>query len=227
MLRSFNWVWPQHSLNIVSTFFQPMLKQCCDRLTWYDFKIVSTFSQQTLQKSCNSLTWHSVNIINKWCEQRCVCLFPQGLLSFTRRTDNGVLYGGSTFWACGRNAMVLPFKRNLFGSTFTWYYFFPSRAIFVWPRNENAWTKQKQQTNGKRAIWLVYRTDTNARGFWLFKRTLGWKNFMPESFLEINGCFALTSYCNMIGQSNNAFSILGFSLGRKRRGRVLIFSPIG
>ena len=84
------------------------------------------------------------------------------------------------------------------------------RAIFVWPWNENAPTKQKQQTNENRAIWLVYRTDTNARGFWLVKRTLGWKNFMPENFLEINRYFALTSYCNTIGQSNNAFSILGF-----------------
>ena len=54
------------------------------------------------------------------------------------------------------------------------------RAIFVWPRNENLRTKQKQQTNGNKAIWLVYRTDTNAPGFWLVKRTLGWKNFMPE-----------------------------------------------
>ena len=35
---------------------------------------------------------------------------------------------------------------------------------------------------------------------------------MPKSFLEINQYFALTSYCNMIGQSNNAFPILGFSL---------------
>ena len=60
------------------------------------------------------------------------------------------------------------------------------RAIFVWPWNENARTIQKQQTNGNRAIWLVYRTDTNARGFWLVKRTLGWKNFMPENFQEIN-----------------------------------------
>ena len=50
------------------------------------------------------------------------------------------------------------------------------RAIFTWPWNENGQTKQ----NGNRAIWLVYRTDTNARGFWLIKRTLGWKNFMPE-----------------------------------------------
>ena len=33
---------------------------------------------------------------------------------------------------------------------------------------------------------------------------------MPENFLEINGDFALTSYCNTIGQSHNAFSIIGF-----------------
>ena len=46
------------------------------------------------------------------------------------------------------------------------------RAIFVWPWNENARTKQRQQTNGNRAIWLVYPTDTNAPGFWLAKRTL-------------------------------------------------------
>ena len=36
------------------------------------------------------------------------------------------------------------------------------RAIFVWPWNENARTKQKQQTSGNKAIWLVYRTATNA-----------------------------------------------------------------
>ena len=41
-------------------------------------------------------------------------------------------------------------------------------------------TKQKQQKNGNTSIWLVYRTDTNAPRFWLVKRTLGWKNFMPE-----------------------------------------------
>ena len=63
-----------------------------------------------------------------------------------------------------------------------------------------------------RTIWLVYGTGTNARGFWLVKQTLGWKIFMPENFLEINRYFALTSCCNTIGQSNNAFSILGFSL---------------
>ena len=55
-----------------------------------------------------------------------------------------------------------------------------NRAIFVWPWSENAQTKQKQHRNENKAIWLVYRTDTNAPGFWLVKRTLGWKNFMPE-----------------------------------------------
>ena len=48
-----------------------------------------------------------------------------------------------------------------------------SSAIFVWPWFKNVRTKQKQQTNG--AIWLVYRTDTNTRGFWLVKRTFGEK----------------------------------------------------
>ena len=96
----------------------------------------------------------------------------------------------------------------------------PSRAIFAWPWHENRRTKQKQQTNGNRPIWLVYRTDTNARCFWLLimvKRTLGCKNFIPENFLEINRYFPLTSCCNTNGQSSNTFSILGFSLAGKRR----------
>ena len=60
------------------------------------------------------------------------------------------------------------------------------RATFVWPWNEKVQTKQKKQTNGNRAILLVYRADTNARGLWFVKRTPGCKNFMPESFLKIN-----------------------------------------
>ena len=101
------------------------------------------------------------------------------------------------------------------------------RAIFVWPWNENARTRQKQQTNENRVIWLVCRTDTNARSFWLVKQTLGWKNFMPKNFLEINRYLALTSYCDTIDQSNNVFSIFGFSLAGKWRVHVLIFSSIG
>ena len=41
--------------------------------------------------------------------------------------------------------------------------------------------QQKQQTNRNRAIWLVCRTDTNMHGFWLDKRTFGWKIFMPKN----------------------------------------------
>ena len=49
------------------------------------------------------------------------------------------------------------------------------------------------------------------------QRTLDWKTFMLENFLEINRYFALTPTCNTIGQSNNAFSILGFSGGKTKR----------
>ena len=70
--------------------------------------------------------------------------------------------------------------------------------------------KSEKQPNENRAIWLVYQTDTNARGFWLAKWTL---NFLPDNFLEINRFFALTSHCHTIGQSNNVFSILGEGIG--------------
>ena len=54
---------------------------------------------------------------------------------------------------------------RLLRSHFLFTLLFFNRAIFVWPWHENARTKQKQQTNGNREIWLVYRTDTNACGF--------------------------------------------------------------
>ena len=100
------------------------------------------------------------------------------------------------------------------------------RALFVWPWNENVRATQKQDTNGNRAIWLVYRTDVNAPRFWLVNRTLGWNNFMPDNFLEINRYFALTSYCNTIGQSNKAFSISGFSLAEKKEAMFWSFHPL-
>ena len=74
------------------------------------------------------------------------------------------------------------------------------RAIFVWPWNENARTKQKQQTNGNSAIWSVYWTDTNAGGFSLVKRTLRWKNLHAREPSRINRYYALPSYCNTIGR---------------------------
>ena len=40
--------------------------------------------------------------------------------------SHGTIYlvCSSNFWVCGWNPMVLPFKWNLFSSTFTWYYLF-------------------------------------------------------------------------------------------------------
>ena len=78
-------------------------------------------------------------------------------------------------------------------------------------KSENARTKQKQQTTGNRAIWLVYRVDTNACGFWLIKRTpSGEKTSCPRTS-RINRFFALTSYCNRL------FNIRVFFGGKTKR----------
>ena len=71
--------------------------------------------------------------------------------------------------------------------------------------------KNNKRTEIERFDWFIERIQTRV--------AFGW--------LEINRYFALTSYCNTIGQSNSAFSILGFSLAGKRRGDVLILSSIG
>ena len=81
------------------------------------------------------------------------------------------------------------------------------RAIFVWPWNENPRkNRNKKRSEIERFHWFIERIQTRM-AFWLVKRTLRWKNFRLENFLEIYRYFALTSYCNTIGQSNNAFSI--------------------
>ena len=86
--------------------------------------------------------------------------------------------------------------------------------------------EQNARTEIERFDWFVERIQTRVAFGWLRERS-GEKNFLPENFLEIDRYFALTSYCNTIGQSNNAFSILGFSFEGKRRGHVLISSSIG
>ena len=70
--------------------------------------------------------------------------------------------------------------------------------------------------------WFIEQIQTHLAFGWLSERSAK-KTSCPKNFLEI----ALTSYCNTIGQSNNAFSILGFSLAGKRRVHVLFFSTIG
>ena len=49
--------------------------------------------------------------------------------------------------------------------------------IFKWKRAK----KRKQQV-----IWFLFRTDTNALGFWLAKRTLGWENVIHHFQIDHN-----------------------------------------
>ena len=77
--------------------------------------------------------------------------------------------------------------------------------------------KTKQNRNKKRAEikrfdWFIERIQTHLPFGWLSERTTE-KTSCPQNVLKI----ASKSYCNRIGQSKNAFSILGFSLAGKRR----------
>ena len=83
-----------------------------------------------------------------------------------------------------------------------------ARAIFDHEMKTCEQNRNNKQTEIERFVWFIERIQT-----------LGWKNFMPENFLEINRYLALTSYmyCNTIGQSNNAFAILGYFFGAKTK----------
>ena len=87
-------------------------------------------------------------------------------------------------------------------------------------------TREQNRNNKRMEIerfdWCIERIQTHLGFGWLSERS-GKQTSRPKNFLEI----ALTSYCNTIGQSNNAFSILGFSLAGKRRVHVLFFPSIG
>ena len=76
--------------------------------------------------------------------------------------------------------------------------------------------EQNAPTEIERFDWVIERIQTRVAFGWLSERS-GEKNLYPENFLEINWYFALTSYCNTVGQSNNAFSILGFFGGKTKR----------
>ena len=82
--------------------------------------------------------------------------------------------------------------------------------------------RNNKRTEIERFDWCIEQIQTRLAFGWLSERS-GKQTSCPENFLEI----ALTSYCNTIGQSNNAFSILGFSLAGKRRVHVLFFPSIG
>ena len=65
--------------------------------------------------------------------------------------------------------------------------------------------RNNKRTEIERFDWCIERIQTHLGFGWLSERS-GKQTSCPKNFLEI----ALTSYCNTIGQSNNACSILGF-----------------
>ena len=79
--------------------------------------------------------------------------------------------------------------------------------------------KWKCTNKEHKAIWLFIKGIQMGVAFWLMMQTLanGWKNLMPNYFLEITYFLALMSYCDTIDQSNTAFSVLGFSLKKKTK----------
>ena len=89
-------------------------------------------------------------------------------------------------------SLVNTLERWLFGQYHRWLISSRHRVIerFLFDLEMKTREQNKQQSNRNRAIRLVYRTDTNARGVWLVKRTLRWKNFMPVNFLRMNRYFA-------------------------------------
>ena len=72
--------------------------------------------------------------------------------------------------------------------------------------------RNNKRTEIKRFHWFIERIQTHLAFGRLSERSDG-KTLCPTNFLVI----ALTSHCNTIGQSNNAFSILGFFFGGKTK----------
>ena len=75
----------------------------------------------------------------------------------------------------------------------------------------------------QRFDWFIERIQTCVAFGWLSEHS-GEK--IPEGFLEINRYFALTSYCNTIGQLNYAFSILGCLWRENEEGMFWSFHPL-
>ena len=68
---------------------------------------------------------------------------------------------------------------------------------------------RKSKRTHRATDWFIERIQMRLAFGWLSERYAEKKTFSQNKFLEINRYFALTSCCNTIGQSNNAFSILG------------------
>ena len=81
--------------------------------------------------------------------------------------------------------------------------------------------RNNKRTEIERFDWFIERIQTRVAFGWLSERSAE-KTSCPKNFLEI----ALTSYYNTIGQSNNAFSILGFFWRENEESMFFSFQPL-
>ena len=81
--------------------------------------------------------------------------------------------------------------------------------------------RNNKRTEIERFDWCIERIQTRLAFHWLSERS-GKQTSCPKNFLEI----ALTSYCKTIGQSNNAFSILGFLWRENKESMFFSFHPL-
>ena len=87
--------------------------------------------------------------------------------------------------------------------------------------------KTREQNSENRAIWFVCRTDTNARGFWLVKQTLGWKNFMPEELSRNQSILRFDVIPQHDWPIEQCLLHTEIFFGRKTRSLCLIFHVLG
>ena len=121
------------NLNLL-LFWRSRCPRRCVRETWnlaIHFVVVQ-WRQRNVQKSVvhvQSCYFANLNLLLSWrsrCPRRSVILsylMCKGALLHTQ-TKLWKFYLFNRLLASGRNSVVLPFKWNLFGSTFTWYYLF-------------------------------------------------------------------------------------------------------
>ena len=81
--------------------------------------------------------------------------------------------------------------------------------------------RNNKRTEIERFDWCIERIQTRLAFHWLSERS-GKQTSCPKNFLEI----ALTSYCKTIGQSNDAFSILGFLWRENKKSMFFSFHPL-
>ena len=86
---------------------------------------------------------------------------------FTARVLDGVLYGDSNFWVCGRNPMMWPFKWKLSACTFTWFYLFVKilrNKIWIFGRNLPSATFGSEKVKANKLWCDHYESDIGFYG---------------------------------------------------------------